>query len=128
MSFEPCSTPLPPSASHGLALFNAGEYFEAHEALEYAWKHENGAVRELYQGILQVAVTYLHIQRKNYDGALKVFERARLKLDGWPDRCCGVDVAALREDLAVVIAALTRLGPEHIQDFDQSLFKPLKIF
>ena len=126
MPSNDCSAPLHPAAIQGLALFNAGDYFEAHEALESAWRDEPGPIRELYQGILQAAVTYLHIQRGNYAGAIKVSMRARVKLDPWPDHCRGVDVAALRNDLAHVMETLTRLGPQHIEAFDQSIFKPVK--
>jgi hypothetical protein len=113
-------------AVRGLELFNEGDYFEAHEALESAWRDEPGSIRELYQGILQTAVSYLHIQHGNYDGAIKVSARARVKLDKWPATCRGVDVAALRIDLAGVIDALIRLGPQRIAAFDRSLFKPVK--
>jgi uncharacterized protein len=49
-----CMGALPPLALRGLELFNQGEYFEAHEALELAWREETGPVRELYRGILQI--------------------------------------------------------------------------
>ena len=71
-----CNAPLHPQAAEGLRLFNAGEYFEAHEALEDAWNAEPGKVRELYRGILQIAVVYLHITRGNYNGAVKVYARS----------------------------------------------------
>ena len=122
MSEFDCDSPLHPEALHGIELFNAGEYFEAHEALETAWREEPGSIRDLYQGILQVAVTYLHIQRGNYGGAMKVSARCKLKLDKWPATCRGVDVAALRRDLAAVIETLTHLGPERIRAFDAGLF------
>src|SRR5512145_1058725 len=107
MSTDNCAAPLPPEARRGIELFNAGEYFEAHEALENAWRAEPGQIRELYQGILQVAVTYLHIQRGNYSGALRVAARCQRKLEQWPATCRGVEVAVLRRDLSTVIAALT---------------------
>src|SRR5512133_2796554 len=122
MSEFDCDQPLHPEALHGIALFNAGEYFEAHEALETAWRAEPGPVRDLYQGILQVAVTYLHIQRRNYGGATKVSARCKPKLDQWPDTCRGVDVASLRRNLASVMESLARLGPERIHTFNQVLF------
>ena len=117
-----CDLPLHSEALRGIALFNAGEYFEAHEALETAWRAEPGRIRELYQGVLQVAVTYLHIQRGNYGGATKVSARCKRKLDKWPDTCRGVDVASLRRNLDSVMEALTRLGPERIRAFDAGLF------
>src|SRR5574342_1166911 len=90
-----CNAPLHPRAADGLRLFNAGEYFEAHEALEDAWNAEPGKVRNLYRGILQVAVVYLHITRRNYSGALKVYERSKKWLKDWPAECRGIDVARL---------------------------------
>jgi len=32
------TTEFPPRLREGIALFNAGEFFEAHEALEDAWR------------------------------------------------------------------------------------------
>ena len=121
-----CSAPLHPAALHGLELFNAGEYFEAHEALETAWRAERGPIRSLYQGVLQVAVAYLHIQRGNYEGAIALAERARNKLEGWPEICRGVQLGSLLTDLSQVTEALIRLGPQGIAAFDQRLFKPVK--
>ena len=123
---EDCQGQLPPHAKEGLRLFNAGEYFEAHEALELAWREETGQVRRLYQGILETAVTYLRIQRGNYVGAVKVYDRSMKWLRMWPDICCGVNVGKLRADLDQVIAEVQRLGPEHIAEFDQSLLKPVE--
>ena len=76
-TYEACNAPLHPRAAQGLRLFNAGEYFEAHEALEDAWNEEKGPVRDLYRGILQIAVVYLHITRRNYNGAVKVYARSQ---------------------------------------------------
>ncbi|HWQ84409.1 MAG TPA: DUF309 domain-containing protein, partial [Anaerolineales bacterium] len=64
-----CQEPLHARARKGLELFNAGEYFEAHEELEAAWNADPGPGRALYQGVLQVAVAYLQIERGNPDGA-----------------------------------------------------------
>jgi predicted metal-dependent hydrolase len=122
---EDCDNPLPPHAKEGLRLFNEGEYFEAHEELETAWKEETGAIRRLYQGILQAAVMYLHIQRGNYEGAVKVYGRSMRWLRNWPEVCCGVNVAKLRADMQRVIAEMERLGPERIAEFDSSMFQPV---
>ena len=122
---EDCSTPLPPHAKEGLRLFNKGEYFEAHEELETAWKEEAGPIRRLYQGILQAAVTYLHIQRGNFEGAVKMYGRSMRWLRNWPEVCCGVNVANLRTDMQQVVAEVERLGPERLAEFDPSLFRPV---
>ena len=121
-----CNAPLHPQAAEGLRLFNAGEYFEAHEALEDAWNAEKGQVRELYRGILQIAVVYLHVTRGNYNGAIKVYRRSQRWIKDWPDICRGIYVGELRKDAEAVITEVRRLGMEKISEFDHSLLKPVK--
>jgi uncharacterized protein len=121
-----CNAPLHPQAAQGLRLFNAGHYFEAHEALEEAWNAESGKVRDLYRGILQIAVAYLHITRGNYNGAVKVHERSQKWMRDWPEVCRGIRVGQLRRDAQAVIEEVQRLGKERIDEFDQSLFKPVQ--
>ena len=106
-----------------MKLFNSGNFFEAHEELEDAWREEKGEVRNLYRGILQTAVVYLHITRGNYDGAIKVHERCIKWLKVWPAVCRGVQVGKLRNDLEDVIQEVRRLGRENINRFDISMFK-----
>ncbi len=120
-----CAGALSALAQRGVELFNQQEYFEAHEVLEHAWNEESGPGRELYRGILQVAVAYLQIERRNYNGALKMFLRLRQWLDPLPDECRGVNVAQLRAEALAARAELERLGPERIAEFDRALFKPL---
>ncbi|MBI5354528.1 MAG: DUF309 domain-containing protein [Chloroflexi bacterium] len=120
-----CDGKLHPQALEGIHLFNAGDFFEAHEALETAWRDEKGDIRNLYQGILQVAVCFLHITRGNYDGAVKVYGRSMRWLNDLPDVCRGVRVAKLRNDADAVMNELKKLGRERINEFDPSLFKPV---
>src|SRR5215510_2669304 len=100
---QDCSAPLHPQPAEGLRLFNAGEYFEAHEALENAWNAEKGEIRNLYRGILQIAVIYLHITRGNYNGAVKVYGRSQKWLKDWPAVCRGIQVEELRRDAESVM-------------------------
>jgi len=121
-----CQGQLSELAVKGIELFNAHAYFEAHEELELAWGAETRPVRELYRGILQVAVAYLHISRHNYRGAMKLFLRMRQWLDPLPDVCLGVNVAQLRTEALAARAEVERLGPEGIADFNLSLLKPVQ--
>ena len=121
-----CHAPLHPQAAQGLRLFNAGEYFEAHEALEDAWNAEQGKIRDLYRGILQTAVVYLHITRRNYQGAVKVYLRSQKWMKDWPEVCRGIAVGQLRRDAEAVMSEVRRLGMERISEFDHSLLKPIQ--
>ncbi len=124
-SILPCSGPLPETVLLGLACFNAGRYFEAHEYLESAWRAEKSAIRELYQGILQVGVGYYHLQRGNLAGAQKLLDRARGSLIKFGDRPCGIDIAGLLVDVERVEAALRK--PERLpQHLEAGLLRPIR--
>lgn len=125
-SSSDCNGRIHPLAVKGIELFNSGQYWNAHEALEEAWLAENSEIRNLYRGILQVGVTYLHIERKNYQGALKVYHRSQRWLAPYPDSCRGIDVRGLKEDLEAAIVELRHLGPNSLDKFDLSLLKPIK--
>jgi len=120
-----CQGTLHPQAVVGLTWFNEGRYFEAHEALELAWRESEGRVRALYQGILQVGVAYYHILRGNYRGALKMLARAQANLAIFETPCLGIDVPALRQAALNVEEALRNLGAERMDALDRRLLQPI---
>ena len=122
-----CREPLAAAAQQGIAHFNDGAYFAAHEELEHAWMADDGPGRDLYRVLLQVAVCYLQIERGNYRGAMKMLLRVRQWLNPLPDHCRGVDVIRLRQDIDAVHAALQLSGPENIAAFDWSLARPIRV-
>jgi hypothetical protein len=121
-----CQGELHPMAVKGIQLFDERKYWHAHEALEAAWKDERGPVRHFYKGILQVGVMYLQIERQNFLGMAKMYERCLKWLRPWPDVCRGIDVAQLRADAAAAAAEARRLGPQRLAAFDPALFKKIK--
>ena len=121
-----CQEPLSALAIEGIELFNDGQYYECHEALEHAWMADKGAGRELYRGMLQVGIAYLQIERGNYRGAVKMLLRVRQWLDPLPATCRGVDIVHLRRNVQQAQQALTELGPERINEWDQALFQPIQ--
>lgn len=122
-----CNEPLSNLAKRGIELFNQRDFFEAHEILEEAWNEDQSLGRELYRAILQVAVAYLQIERKNYSGAIKMFWRVRQWIEPLPKTCRGVNVEVLRMDSEKVYKALLSLGPERIGEFDRSLFTAVNV-
>jgi len=123
---DDCNEALPLKVVEGLRLFNKKQFFESHEELEDAWRDEKGSIRYLYQGMLQAAVTYFHITRGNYEGAVKLYERCMKLLREYPDVCRGIQVGKLKKDLNDVIQAVQGLGSERIKEFDTSLFKDIE--
>ena len=64
-------------------LFNAGDYWAAHEALETVWRSiiSDGAA-PVWQGLIQAAAALLHWQRGNRHGVAVVGGAALDKLRG----------------------------------------------
>ncbi len=120
------NTPLPDSFLHGIDLLNRGEYFEAHEVIEADWRAEPGEIRQLYQGILQVAVVYHHIKRRNYFGARKVVRRAISNLTPFIDNA-NIDVQKIIFNLNLIDSRLEMLILDKGGEFNPALLEPVRL-
>jgi predicted metal-dependent hydrolase len=81
----------------GVELFNAGRFFECHEAWEEVWKRERGAKKLFLQGMIQAAAAILHVERGNRAGAKSLYAKARAKLDPLPYEYMGLALGEFRE-------------------------------
>jgi uncharacterized protein len=76
----------------GLELIRAGAYFEAHEELEDEWREAPTAERDFLQGLVHVAVAWLHAERENRNGCERQLEKAARRLEPYRPSHRGVDV------------------------------------
>lgn len=79
---EPTKTPEE-ALARGIAHFNAGRYFQAHEAWEEGWHPAPEPERDFWQGITQVAVGLVHRGRGNAHGATTLLRRGGQRLQGY---------------------------------------------
>ena len=87
---------LPEHYLEGVQLFNAGQYWHAHEAWEDAWKAEQDATHRLfYKGIIQTAAALVHWQRGNPRGLRLNWAKARPKLAQLPEIVLRLDIPGL---------------------------------
>ncbi|MBI3586637.1 MAG: DUF309 domain-containing protein [Ignavibacteriales bacterium] len=111
----------------GIGLFNAHQFWEAHEAWEEVWKHREEESRIFFQGIIQAAAAYhLVLVKRRYGGARNNFAKSLTKLDLFPKQFLGMDVAALREILTKAKKNVESLGAERLQEFPAELIPVLK--
>jgi ribulose-phosphate 3-epimerase len=69
-SRETSGEPAGDGLARGVELFNAGQFWEAHEAWEGAWMpRRGGADADFLKGLVQVAAGCYHYQRHNRHGA-----------------------------------------------------------
>jgi predicted metal-dependent hydrolase len=87
--------------SHGIELFNRGEYFRCHEVLEDAWRHERGSPRQFLQALIHIAVGLYHYERGNRIGASGQLRKGARKLEGYEPDYEGIDASRLRRDAIV---------------------------
>jgi uncharacterized protein len=87
------------SLARGLELIRAGAYFDAHEELEDEWREAPPEERDFLQGLVHVAVAWLHAERSNRPGCERQLEKAARRLDPYAPGHRGVDVARLLEDV-----------------------------
>jgi len=97
---------LPAGALEGVRRFNAGEFFEAHEAFEDCLDDVEGDDRwTLLLALIQVAVGY-HKLTSSHPGAERMLGLGAAKLAPLPDIAWGVHVERLRRRVAADLAAL----------------------
>ena len=102
-----------------VALFDEQRFFEAHEFLEYIWKHADvdPADRAFWKGVTQVAVGCCHTQRGNDAGAVTLLERAAGHLEPYPSPHHGVDVSRLSRAARQLAQAVRDQGADPERDF-----------
>lgn len=82
----------------GVALFNQGKFFEAHEAWEESWLAEHEPEKIFLQGLIQVAAAFHHAQRRNTRGMRSLLAAGLAKLSQFAGDHRGIGVRALCEE------------------------------
>jgi predicted metal-dependent hydrolase len=83
----------------GIRLFNAGEFWHAHEQWEICWRMASEPEATFYKGIIQAAAALVHWQKGNRRGLRRNWEKGRPKLVALPMRLRGLDIRALIADM-----------------------------
>lgn len=88
-----------PRYVEGVELFRRGDWFEAHEVLELAWRAQpKGPDREFLQGLIQFAVSLEHWRRGNPRGARGQYQKGGGRLRALPARMHGLELGQLVQD------------------------------
>ncbi len=90
----------------GLAQFNSGHFFDAHETWEEIWLAAAEPEKTFLQGIIQVAAAFHHYSRQNHRGTRSLLEAGLKKLERFPARHRGCEIEELRAAVGEWIEAL----------------------
>jgi uncharacterized protein len=94
----------------GIEHLRAGRWFEAHEELELAWRAAPPEERDFYQGLVHVAVAWYQHDRGRPVGTERQLHKALRRLEAYEPKHRGVEVAALRRQLAELAETLDLRG------------------
>jgi len=106
LSRNPDQLVLPPSLEAGLRCMLDGAWFEAHELIEEVWRPTEGEQRRFLQGLIQAAVSLVHLQRGNPRGALGQWTKAQGKWRGMEPWRDGVGIGPWQEALGAFFAQI----------------------
>lgn len=110
-----------PRLHQAIRLFNAGDWYACHDGFEELWHECQGPMRPVLQGLLQIAVAQLHLERGNHHGAMVLTGEGLGRLQRCDDQALGVDLNSLRQASALWLQALqsnaatTDLPQPHLQ-------------
>lgn len=106
----------------GVQLFNAREFWHAHEAWEQVWMDAPQTMRALYQGLIQIAAAFVHVQRNEYPGAVRLLESGRAKVAAYQQGSLELDIITLLTDAGIAHDRIVTLGEKRLSDFDRTLY------
>ena len=110
--------------SKGMRCYNSGDYFNAHEHWEELWSDHYLEDRKFIQGLIQLAVSFVHLQNGNLKGAKSLLKKCEEKFLRFSDIQRGVDVSELLEQISVVSENYNSL--KNLADFDWDLVPNLE--
>jgi predicted metal-dependent hydrolase len=93
-------------AQHAIKLFNAHDWYAAHDAFEELWHESVGDERGLLQGIIQIAVAEHHLCGNNQRGALLLMAEGLNHLESCPLQAVGFDLLSLKAIVRQRLASL----------------------
>jgi predicted metal-dependent hydrolase len=102
----------------GLDQVRTGQYFEAHESFEDAWRAADPAEKDFFQGLVHVTVAWYQARRGNRTGCERQLAKAQRRLAAFVPEHRGVDVAtvlrSVDEAAEIVAGGSLELPPPRI--------------
>ena len=78
-----------------IALFDRGEWYACHDLIEDLWHQCQGPDRQALQGLLQIAVAHLHLERSNLRGATVLLGEGLGRLKPYGNEALGLQLEPL---------------------------------
>ena len=83
----------------GLTYFKSGDYFEAHESWEELWSDFYLKDRRFIQGLIQLSVSFVHLENNNLKGAKSLLNKCKEKFMEFDGLQRGIDIKKLLKEI-----------------------------
>ena len=114
MAFVTCWSIDRSRFARGARLFDAGQFFEAHEAWEERWRvATDEAERRFFQGLIQIAAAFhkrFGMRTRSPEGARRLLEKGLAKLDACPELVAKRNLGGFSEEVRACAADLKALA------------------
>ena len=108
----------------GIKFYKMGDYFEAHEYWEELWSDFYLEDRKFIQGLIQLAVSFVHLHNGNMIGAKNLLRKSREKFQAFSGIHRNINVNFLLQEIEKVGECYNKLeGPK---EFDWKLVPSLR--
>lgn len=108
----------------GIDQFEKGDYFEAHEAWEDLWSDYYLPDRKFIQGLIQLAVSFVHLGNGNMIGARNLLRKCQNKFADFQGIQRGINIDTLKSRIETVEAVYQEI--QNSSEFDWDLVPSLK--
>lgn len=85
-----------PRLRQAVVHFNTADWYACHDGFEELWHETQGPMRPVLQGLLQIAVAELHLERDNRRGATVLMGEGLGRLRGCGDEALGLALGPVR--------------------------------
>ena len=102
----------------GMKQYKAMDYFEAHEAWEDLWSDYYLEDKKFVQGLIQLAVSFVHIGNGNLNGAKSLLRKSKEKFQEFSGVHRGINVSVLLNQIEMVRLTYDSLNNPSEFDWD----------
>ncbi len=95
-----------PQLGEAIALFDRGEWYACHDLIEDLWHQCQGPDRQALQGLLQIAVAQVHLERNNRRGATILLGEGLGRLKPYGSEALGINLPPLLDAVSCRLQAL----------------------
>lgn len=107
----------------GLESYHNGHYFDAHEHWEDLWSDFHFEDRRFIQGLIQLSVSFVHLQNNNLNGAKGLMRKCLEKFADYSGVHRNIDVDRLNESLIHIQKEYESI--DNAADFNRDLIPEL---